>query len=107
MYNIRLLFDCPGWAYYWRCLALQKYAPPDFNVTIGSNYGQAFKDVKHDLVLQLAFSYAKDLRNHMNKAGHNFPLISSYNVGWNYANKWLKGTTDHSDHTIINSSLVQ
>ena len=103
MYNIRLLYDVKGWAYYWRCLALQKYAPSDFNVTIGSDYGKAFREKKHDMVLQLAYSYAKDLRNHMDKAKYTFPLVASYNVGWNYANKWLDGTIKYSDHVIINN----
>ena len=61
-YVIRLLYDVSGWAYYWRCLALQKYAPSDFEVSIGSNYGAALKQKPHDLILQLAYSYAKDLR---------------------------------------------
>jgi len=103
MYNIRLLYDCKGWAYYWRCMALQKYAPSDFHVECGSDYGLAFKKKKHDLVLQLAYSYAKDLRNHMESAHYTFPLVSSYNVGWNYANKWLDDTIKYSDHVIINN----
>ncbi len=103
MYNIRLLYDVKGWAYYWRCLALQKYAPDDFNVSIGSNYGQAFKEKRHHLVLQLAYSYAKDLRSHMIRGKYKFPLISSYNVGWSYANKWLDGAIKYSDGVIINN----
>ena len=103
MYNIRLLYDVKGWAYYWRCLALQKYAPSDFNVEIGSDYGKAFKEKKHDLVFQLAYSYAKDLRSHMDHAKYTFPLVASYNVGWNYANKWLDSTIKYSDHVIINN----
>jgi len=103
MYNIRLLYDIKGWAYYWRCMALQKYAPSDFKVTCGSNYGQAFRDRKHDMVLQLAYSYAGDLRKHMNNGKYKFPLVSSFNVGWNYANKWLDGAIKYSDKVIINN----
>jgi len=103
MYHARLLFDVAGWAYYWRAMALTKYAPPDFKVESGSNYGKAFKQSKHDLVLQLAYSYCKDLRHHMDNAGYTFPLISSYNVGWGYANDWLNGVIKYSDQTIINS----
>lgn len=102
-YNCRFLFDVKGWAYYWRCMALKKYAPPDFDISMGSNYGAAFKEKKHHLVLQLAYSYAKDLRNHMDRRKYTFPLISSYNVGWGYANKWLTNVIKYSDWTIVNS----
>ena len=102
-YRVRILYDVKFWAYYWRAMALKKYAPDDFEITMGSNYGKAFKDQPHDLVLQLAYSYAKDLRSHMNRAGYTFPLVASFNVGWGYANKWLHDTMKYSDHTIINS----
>ncbi len=103
MYNIRILYDTPFWAYYWRALALQKYAPDDFNIEIGSDYGKAFKEKEHHLVLQLAYSYARDLRHHMNMGGYKFPLVSSFNVGWNYKNAWLDETMKYSDYTIINN----
>lgn len=103
MYNIRLLYDVEGWAYYWKCIALQKYAPSNYNASIGSNYGQAFKSKKHDMVLQLAFSYAGDLRKHMNDNNYKFPLVSSYTVGWNYANHWLPPAIKSSDFVIINN----
>ena len=82
MYTIRLLYDVKGWAYYYRCLALKKYAPKDFQVTMGPDYGKAFKEKKHHMVLQLAYSYTKDLRRHMKGCGYRFPLVASFNVGW-------------------------
>jgi glycosyltransferase involved in cell wall biosynthesis len=102
-YTIRLLYDVQFWAYYWRCLALQKYAPPDFDVSIGSNYGAALKEKKHDLILQLAYSYAKDVRKHLNVLKYNTLLVSSYNVGWGYANNWLPPVIKESDYVIINN----
>ena len=56
-YNIRFLYDVPGWCYYHRCVALQKYAPSDFSVSIGPDYGKALKEKPHDLVFQLCYSY--------------------------------------------------
>jgi glycosyltransferase involved in cell wall biosynthesis len=103
-YNIRILYDVPGWAYYWRAIALRKYAPPDFSVDIGPDYGKAFNSKQYHLVLQLAYSYAKQLRQFMSNSKRcNFPLVSSYNVGWGYANKWLQTTIAYSDYVIVNS----
>jgi len=102
-YVIRVLFDVRGWAYYHRAVALQKYAPSDFEVAIGPDYGKALKEKKHDLVFQLAYSYAKDLRRHCDKAGHKCLIVASYNVGWGYANKWLPSTIKPSDAVIINN----
>lgn len=99
----RILYDLPYWAYYWRAKALQKYCPEDMILDIGNNYGTAFKKHKHDFVLQLAYSYADQLRSHMTRGRYNFPLISSYNVGWNYCNKWLDSCRKHSDVTVINN----
>lgn len=100
---MRILYDIPGWAYYHRACALKRLAPPDFDVSIGSDYGTALKSKKHDLVLQLAYSYVGDLKKHCDRAGHKCCIVSSYNVGWGYANKWLAGTMRPSYATIINS----
>ena len=102
-YVIRILYDAKGWAYYHRACALQKYAPDDFEVSIGPDYGKALKEKRHHLVFQLAYSYAKDLRHHCDKAGHSCLIVSSYNIGWGYANKWLGGTMKPSHAVIINN----
>lgn len=103
-YTIRILFDVKGWAYHNRALALKKNAPSDFEVTIGPDYGRAFKQKKHNLVFQLAYSYAKPLREHLIKGKYkDIILVSSFNVGWGYANQWLDGTLKYSDLVIINN----
>jgi len=102
-YCIRLLYDVQFWAYYWRCLALQKNAPSDFDVSIGSNYGEALSKKKHDLVLQCAYSYAKDLKKCKERHKYDFLIVSSYNVGAGYADHWLNPVIRDSDYVIINS----
>jgi len=74
-YVVRLLYDVQGWAYYFRCKALQKYAPDDFEVSIGSNYGEALRSKPHDLILQCAYSYAKDLRNCLTSHKYNALIV--------------------------------
>lgn len=102
-YTIRLLYDTPGWAYYWRCLALQKHAPFDFDISVGSDYGQALKQKPHDLILQNAFSYAGDVKKCLDKHKYNTILCSVYTLGWNYANQWLTGCIRDSNFVIINN----
>ncbi len=102
-YQIRLLYDVEGWAYYWRCKALQKYAPEDFDVTIGSNYGKQLISTKCDLILQLCYSHAKDVRQFIDKHNLETILVSSYNIGWGYANPWLDPVIKYSDFVIINN----
>ncbi len=104
-YVIRILYDLKGWAYYNRAIALQKFAPPDFEVSIGGDYGKAIAAKKHDLIFQLAFSYVEKLKRAMRGSRNcdTAVLLSSYNVGWGHANHWLDGTLKHSDHVIINN----
>jgi len=103
-YTVRILYDVKGWAYYHRAVALQKYAPDDFEITIGPDYGKALREKKHDLILQLAYSYTKDVRMHCKRAGYrNMVVAASYNVGWGYQNKWLDATLKYADAVIINN----
>ncbi len=101
---VRLLYDCPGWAYHARCRALQKYAPDDFDVSIGPDYGKAFRKQHHDLTLQLCYSCAKNIRNHIQKAGYKTLVVSGFNVAAGYHDgNWFGECLRHSDHVVINS----
>jgi glycosyltransferase involved in cell wall biosynthesis len=102
-YTVRICYDVKGWAYHRRALALQKYAPPDFCVTIGPDYGRAFKERRHDLVLQLCYSYAKDIKRHIDAGGYDMVLVTGYNVGYGYANKWFDECAAWSDHVLFNN----
>jgi glycosyltransferase involved in cell wall biosynthesis len=102
-YSVRLLYDARGWAYYHRCTALMKYAPEDFYVDIGGDYGRAMQARKYDLVLQLAFPYAGDLRAHLDECGYDTVLVTGYNVAWEHAKDWFEKARGSSDHMVINS----
>jgi glycosyltransferase involved in cell wall biosynthesis len=104
MTTVLILYDVKGWAYYWRALALQKYAPEDFKVLIDNSYGLILKKQKVDIVVQLAYSYAKQVRIHLTKGNYkDTALVSSYNVGWNYNNRYMDETVKHSDYVIVNN----
>jgi glycosyltransferase involved in cell wall biosynthesis len=101
-YTIKLLYDVKYWAYYWQCLAMQKFAPSDFEVTISSEYND-IRVKKYDLILQCAFSYAGQLKKCLQLAKQNTLVVSTYSVGWGYANEWLAGCIRDSDWTIVNN----
>jgi len=104
MYKILILFDAPGWAYHFRALALKKYKPVDFSIVdISSRYGMELKKCNYDLVFQLAYSYVKPVREHLQKNKYKCKLISSYNIGYNHNNSWLDSTIKYSDAVIINN----
>ncbi|GAF73474.1 unnamed protein product [marine sediment metagenome] len=102
-YLIRVCYDSPGWAYWSRAKALQKYAPDDFEVTTGPDYGRAFKQKKHDLVLQLPYPYVKPMRNHITKGNYDMVLVAGFNAAWSAEGSWLPGVLKYADHAIINS----
>jgi len=102
-YLLHIIYDVDGWAYYHRSVALQKYAPSDFEVTIGQTCAHQLKSKPYDIVLQLCFSSVKPLRELCDREGYKCLIVSSYNVGWGYANKWLTGTLRPSHAVIINN----
>ena len=102
-YTIRLLYDTAYWAYYWSSLALQKYAPDDFDVDIGNEYTEATKHKRYDLILQNCFSYAAALKKHTMRVSPSTIVCSVYSVGWGYANDWLDLCIRDSDNVIINN----
>jgi len=101
-YKVKLLFDVAGWAYYWQCVAMKKYAPEDFEVSIGSEYND-IRQKNYDLILQCAFSYAGQLKKCLIVAKQKTLVVSTYSVGWGYANTWLDGCIRDSDWVIVNN----
>lgn len=104
--RVRLLFDIRGWAYYYRCVALQKYAPEDFEVTIGPDYGRAFKRDRHDLVLQLCYSCTRNVKVHVKKGGYNMRIVAGINVAAKAAKPWLKANQKYADWVVLNSQMA-
>lgn len=105
-YTVRLLFDVPGWAYHRRCQALQKYAPDDFAVTIGPDYGRVLKAIPHDLVLQLCYACSKNIRDHVDQAGYDMVVVTGINVAWKSGASWFPNVYRYSHHVIFNSKMA-
>lgn len=103
MYKIKLLYDVLGWAYYWRCEALRKYAPEDFRVDTGLGNGP-YSNHEYDLVLQLSYGHTHAVRKHLRRMGHNTVLVAGFNVGWTPCNEgWFDRVCQVADAVIINS----
>ncbi len=110
-YRARLLYDVNGWAYHARCKALKKYAPADFDVSIGGNYGAVLKGAVAegrpiDLLLQLCYDCTDRLRRHITNGRYDATLVSGLNVASEAARPYLQKQLEHADWTIFNSRMA-
>lgn len=104
MINVNLHYDVPGWAYHARCLALAKYAPQGFRVTVGSGRGLRGGPGRCDLALQLCCTHVRELRKSYRESGVRPAIAAGMNVGWSEQNAArLQEAIDAADHVIINS----
>jgi len=102
-YDILIVYDVPGWAYHFRAKALMKYAPEDFSVTISSSFKELLHKEDYHLVFFLPFSHVRQLRAYCHQTGKNPVIVTSFNIGWGYANDWLEQARAYSDVVIINN----
>ena len=102
---IRLCYDVPGWAYHQRALALEKYAPDGWDVTTGWNYGAAFKETPHDLVLQLCYPCAQQIREHIQRARYNTKVVVGFNVAFEQEGGWFRRAQQFADWIVCNSKM--
>jgi glycosyltransferase involved in cell wall biosynthesis len=108
-YGVRLQYNVPGWAYYKRCIALQKYAPPDFDVSIGAWHPCDKIDQwpddgkKWDLVLQLVPDHPA-VRAKLDEHGmQDTLLVAGLNVGHGHHEERLRMCSEATDHIIVNN----
>lgn len=102
-YKILIVYDIPDWAYHFRAKALMKYAPDDFSVTISPSFKELLQQEDFHLVFFLPFSHVNQLTEYCNQIGKKPVIITSFNVGWGYANDWLEQAREYSDAVIINN----
>lgn len=105
MIKATLHYDVNGWAYHQRCLALAKYAPPDFAVGVGGGRSMQSR-AGCDLALQLCYSHVRDLRRTYRQAGADPVMVAGFNVGFSEAAaRWLNQIVGDADHVVVNSRL--
>ena len=106
-YCVRLQHDGNGWAYSKRCLALQKYAPDDFDVSIGAWHigpnKDPWPDERWDLVLQLVPDHP-NVRAALDARGMTDTiLVAGLNVGYAHSRERLRMCSDQTDHIVVNN----
>jgi len=108
VYRIRLHYDVPQWAYYRRCHAIKKHAPPDFQVDMGEWHPcvrreQWPAEKRYDLILQLVPD-REHLRKHLDKVGHHETVVvGGLNVGYGHHTERLRMCRDYADHIVVNN----
>jgi glycosyltransferase involved in cell wall biosynthesis len=105
VYDIKLIYDSVGWAYYWQCLIMKKYAPPDMNITyeINTSNSNFLKNSNCDLVLQMCYGDAGNTRKYIKSMSNHTILVSLYSLGWNHNNQLLTDCIGPSDFVICNN----
>jgi glycosyltransferase involved in cell wall biosynthesis len=105
VYDIKLIYDTPYWAYYWQCLIMQKYAPPDLNITIEQDSSKCnfLSSSNCDLVFQMVHQSAENTRDCINRLSTHTILTTLYSLGWNYNNQLLTDCLLPSDFVVCNN----
>ena len=102
MWSVRILYDVAGWAYYNNARGIQKYAPPDFRVTLGryldeSDLPDAFGTEPADFVILNRFPSAVNVRQALEACGWNSKLVIFWNNGWPTRIEYLAAVLKSAD----------
>ncbi|HUU46039.1 MAG TPA: hypothetical protein VM118_09915, partial [Acidobacteriota bacterium] len=104
---MRLQYDVPQWAYFKRCAALAKYAPPDFAVDTGAWHPCVSIDswpagARYDLIMQLVPDHDR-VRAELDARGmHDTLIVGGLNVGFGHHIERLRMQAG-ADHVVINN----
>lgn len=87
MRTVRIIYDVDGWAYHHRAQALQRYAPPDFDVSIarlsrGDDLGAALGEVESDLAFVVSQPEVSRVARFLRARRWRTKLVTSWNSGW-------------------------
>ena len=122
MPSLRIIYDVERWAYHHRAVALKKFAPSDFDVSIAplscaeppgmSPHGmnervginRALDEIPQDLVLFLPQSHISQAREELDRRRWGTKLISSWNNGWPNWIDIFHAVYRASDAMIINNT---
>ena len=107
----RIVYDVEGWAYHNRARALQKYAPPDFDVSIGmqgkgGDLGKAVGDREVDLLFVICLPQAGLVPQLLRARGWKTKLIGSWNSGWPLQIPEFHRVYHSADALVINNQTA-
>src|SRR5262249_686883 len=108
MPSLKIIYDEQGWAFHNRALALQKYAAPDFVVSIArlSRNGDptaALGDMPSDLLFVLPRSRVPTIKQALRELGWSSKLVASSNSGWPRGGSSFPTLLSDADAVVINN----
>ncbi|MCP4327585.1 MAG: glycosyltransferase family 4 protein [Alphaproteobacteria bacterium] len=106
MVTLKILYDVEGWAYYNNAVALQKYAPPDFEVSLAaylhdSDLKEALGDAPPDILVLCRFQSIRKVRDELQRLNWPTKLVSIWNNGWPERSNILADVLDKSDLVVF------
>lgn len=106
-HRLQIIYDVPGWAYEHQAMAMKKYAPPAFDISLHPSDSLSVEDILRDAVPDLIFSmrvstvpaiwrYVRD---------HRWPsfIVALWSVGWPNKLEVFDQTYEHCDLVIFNN----
>ena len=111
MPSLRIVYDVDGWAYHNEALALQKYAPADFAVSIASlprpeEAPSALGDTPVDVVFLLGESKTKAVRDALRQRGWRSKLVAGWCNGFPHRIGLFNRMRDEADAWIFNNQTT-
>jgi hypothetical protein len=88
--HLRIVYDVRGWAYHGNALGLQKYAPPDFEVTLAPlregnlllDWNEVLGSSPPDLLFLFDYGRTARARQELQARGWNTVLMTAWSRGW-------------------------
>ena len=108
--SLRIIYDVDGWAFHNRALALEKYAPEDFDVSIASirgtpNLEAALGDEPVDVVYLMDRSKLAKLQAILEERQWNPRIVVNWSNGWPMRLPIFYQLIGSSDLVLINNKV--
>src|SRR6186713_1419416 len=106
MRRVLIIADRPGWAFSRRADAIQRYAPPGWQVTIDYIMDRELSSIvyeNHDLVFLLGPHRARAMREVFKRQQIDVPLVVSHNSGIGRRDYSIFEVLAAADFTIVNN----
>ena len=111
MPSVRIIYDVDGWSLHHKARALEKYAPPNFDISLATlscptMAEHAVSEEPTDLILLFAFTKTAAVRRVLEQKKAHTRLITTWNSGWPHKLATFREVYEHADHMIVNNTLA-
>lgn len=105
--KVLVVYDIPGWAYWRRANAIQKFAPADVEVDIADCMNAKWQRCnRYDVIFLIEYTHALIARKMLTKHGSKTPLVISHNSDSRRRHELWKKVTTNADYVICNNKEV-